>query len=81
GVPENILFGKFHNGWNNEKIAIKYLDQNFGPTSQSAVKVGEEYQLPLFNGQNSHVNYQFLDYCTRYKIVPYCLLPHMIYCL
>ncbi|RPB05674.1 hypothetical protein L873DRAFT_1661462, partial [Choiromyces venosus 120613-1] len=43
GVPENILFGKSHNGWMDERMAIKYLKRNFGPTSQSAIKAGKKY--------------------------------------
>ncbi|RPA89472.1 hypothetical protein L873DRAFT_1721715, partial [Choiromyces venosus 120613-1] len=43
GVLKNILFGKSYNGWTDERMVIKYLKRNFGPISQSAVKVGKEY--------------------------------------
>ncbi|RPA97148.1 hypothetical protein L873DRAFT_1691818, partial [Choiromyces venosus 120613-1] len=72
GVPENILFGKSHNGWTDERMAIKYLKRNFEPISQSAVKA-----VLLFDRHKSHVNSWFLDDCVENRIVPYCLLPHM----
>ncbi|RPA95339.1 hypothetical protein L873DRAFT_1698382, partial [Choiromyces venosus 120613-1] len=62
GVPENILFGKSHNRWTDETMAMKYLKQNFEPISQSASKTNEKYYLLLFNRHSSHVNSQFLDY-------------------
>jgi len=76
GVPENLLFGKSHNGWTDEIMAMKYLERNFGPTSTSALKAGGEYRLLLFDGHSSHVNPRFLDYCVENKIIPYCLPPH-----
>ncbi|RPA97056.1 CENP-B protein, partial [Choiromyces venosus 120613-1] len=76
GIPENILFGRSHNGWTDEKMAMKYLGRNFGNESITAQKAKNEYRLLLFDGHSSHVNMKFLDFCISQKIIPYCLLPH-----
>jgi len=76
GVPENILFGRSHNGWTDEKMAMEFLKRNFGSESTTAHKAGDEFRLLLFDGHSSHVNMQFLDFCITQKIIPYCLPPH-----
>jgi len=54
GIPEDILFGRSHNGWTNEKMAMEYLGRNFGEDSITAQKAGDEYQLLLFDGHSCH---------------------------
>ena len=55
---------------------MKFLEWNFRPTSESALKARDEYRLLLFDGHSSHVNPRFLDYYVENKIIPYCLPPH-----
>jgi len=76
GVPEDILFGRSHNGWTNEKMAMEFLKRNIGSESTTAQKAGDEFRLLLFDGHSSHVNMMFLDFCITQKIIPYCLPPH-----
>jgi len=76
GIPEDILFGRSHNEWTDEKMAMEYLGRNFGEDSITAQKAGDEYRLLLFEGHSSHVNIKFLDYCISQNIIPYCLPPH-----
>ncbi|RPA97361.1 CENP-B protein, partial [Choiromyces venosus 120613-1] len=73
GVPEDILFGRSHNGWTDEKMARKYLERNFDSNSITAQKAAGEYRLLLFDGHSSHVNIGFLEFCVSQKIIPYCL--------
>jgi len=62
GVPNNILFGRSPNGWTDEKIAGYWLEKNFGPESRSTAKAGIRNRILLFDGHNSHVNINFLQY-------------------
>lgn len=76
GMPLNILFGRSHNGWTDERMALRYLATNFGPGSESERKAGDNYRLLLFDGHSSHVTTSFLSYCLDHKIIPCCLPPH-----
>ncbi|RPA98201.1 hypothetical protein L873DRAFT_1581263, partial [Choiromyces venosus 120613-1] len=73
GVPEDILFGRSHNGWTNEKMAQTYLERNFDEGSTTAYKAQGAYRLLLFDGYSSHVNAVFLEFCVSHNIIPYCL--------
>ncbi|RPB01252.1 CENP-B protein [Choiromyces venosus 120613-1] len=74
-VPNNILFGQYPNGWTGEQVALHWLGENFGPSSQSAKKAGVRYRILLFDGHNSHVNINFLEYCIKNRVIPICLPP------
>lgn len=78
-VPEGFLFGRLPNGWTDERIAMHYLERNFGENSLSTSKVGEEFRLLIFDGHNSHVNMHFLNYCISHRIIPLCLPPHTMH--
>lgn len=78
-IPNNFLFGRSPNGWTDQTIAMQWLETNFGPTSRTALKAGNEYRALIFDGHNSHVNPRFLDYCIVNKIIPICLPPHTIH--
>jgi len=75
-VPESILFGKSPNGWTDERIALRWLESNFGPSSTTARKAGTRNRILLFDGHNSHVNINFLEYCVKNRVIPICLPPH-----
>ena len=76
GVPNNIIFGRSPNGWTDEKIAGYWLEKNFGPESSSTAKAGICNRILLFDGHNSHVNINFLQYCIDNRVIPICLPPH-----
>ena len=76
GVPNNILFGRSPNGWTDEKIAGYWLEKNFGLESSSTAKAGIRNRILLFDGHNSHVNINFLQYCIDNRVIPICLPPH-----
>ncbi|RPA89363.1 DDE-domain-containing protein [Choiromyces venosus 120613-1] len=62
----------------NESMAKRFLERNFGDGSPSAQKAQEtnDYRLLIFDGHSSHVNFSFLEYCIEHKIIPFCLPPH-----
>jgi hypothetical protein len=35
-----------------------------------------EYRLLIFDGHESHTTYEFISYCEKKKIIPFCLPPH-----
>ncbi|RPA94603.1 hypothetical protein L873DRAFT_1700902, partial [Choiromyces venosus 120613-1] len=76
GILEDILFGCSHNGWTDEKMAMQFLKQNFGKDKIPAQKVGDKFQLLLFDRHSSHVNITFFEFCISQKIIPYCLPLH-----
>ncbi|RPA89388.1 DDE-domain-containing protein [Choiromyces venosus 120613-1] len=78
-VPNNILFGKSPNGWTDEQVALCWLRENFRPSSQSAKKAGIRYRILLFDGHNSHVNINFLEYYIENQVIPICLPLHTSY--
>ncbi|RPA92713.1 hypothetical protein L873DRAFT_1708829, partial [Choiromyces venosus 120613-1] len=39
------------------------------------------YRLSIFDGHNSHIKLSFLEYCIKYKIIPFCLYPHTMHCI
>ena len=75
-VPESILFGKSPNGWTDEQITLRWLESNFGPSSTTGSKAGTRNHILLFDGHNSHVNINFLQYCVKNRVIPICLPPH-----
>ncbi|PWW77623.1 DDE-domain-containing protein, partial [Tuber magnatum] len=80
-IPENILFGRSHNGWTGKHMAKKFLERNFGNGSITDQKAKEtnDYRLLIFDCHSSHVNLTFLEYCINHKIIPFCLPPHTMH--
>lgn len=65
------------NGYNDDIVARKWLRYFHLQTRHT---VGE-YRLLLLDGHGSHCTYEFIEYCDRHKIIPYCLPPHSTYLL
>jgi hypothetical protein len=39
------------------------------------------YRLLLFDGYSSHLTFQFLEYCNKKKIIPFCFSPYTTHLL
>ena len=65
-------------GWTNSDIALDWLSYFNLYTKPRLQGI---YCLLIFNGHESHVLLQFVEYCEAYKIVPLCLPPYSTHIL
>ena len=74
--PKDILCGHSPNGWTNNEMGLGYLKHHFGPQSLSAEKAKGQYRMIVFDGHESHVSHEFLQYCIDNRIIAFCLPLH-----
>ena len=74
--PADVIIGHSAHGWTDNTKGLGYLQTHFGPRSSSAAKAEGKWRMIIFDGHESHVSWDFLQYCIRQKIIAFCLLPH-----
>jgi len=72
-IPDDTLIALSDTGYSNDDISLGWLAHFERFTSRR--KTGA-YRLLLLDGYGSHCTKQFIDYCDRYNIIPFCFPPH-----
>jgi len=75
-APADVIIGHSANGWTDNTKGLGYLKTHFGPRSSSAAKAEGKWRMIIFDGHESHVSWDFLQYCIQQKIIAFCLPPH-----
>ncbi|PWW71861.1 DDE-domain-containing protein, partial [Tuber magnatum] len=73
-IPDIYLIGLSETGYSNNMLSIKWIEHF---ESFLSLRQQGQYQLLLLDGFDSHCIKEFLGYCNLYKIVVFCLLPHI----
>jgi hypothetical protein len=65
-------------GFSNDEIAFEWLQYFNQHTKEQA---GNEWRLLIMDNHNAHLTREFLDYCLKYKIVPFRFPAHTTHLL
>lgn len=57
-------------------LGLKWLMNDFEPTSAEKISSPGHWCLLILDGHNSHCTYPFVEYCGRHKIALICLPSH-----
>ena len=74
GNTQKCYFASSPTGWTNDNLGMSYLREIFDPATK--VKARRNWRLLFVDGHSSHINMNFLDYCTEHKILVACYPPH-----
>lgn len=77
-LEDDTLIGVSDTGYNNDELALAWL-RHFDRFS--ALRQRGVYRLLSFDGFGSHCTREFLHYCEKKKIIPFCLPPHTTHLL
>ena len=77
-LPDDTLIALSDTGYSNDDISLGWLAHFELFTSRR--KTGA-YRLLLLDGYGSHCTKQFIGYCDRYSIIPFCFPPHTTHLL
>lgn len=73
-LPGDSALAVSSNGWITDELALKWLD-HFHEMTKSRVNKNEKRVL-LFDGHGSHMTFEFLSKCEKYRIIPFGFIPH-----
>lgn len=73
-LPKTWRLGHSPNGWTNDKLALRWLNEIFVRTT-TLNRTGK-YCLLLFDGHGSHLTPEFADICEKNCIKVQCMPPH-----
>jgi hypothetical protein len=69
----NILFSRSESGFVNDKLTLKWL-KHFNLYTKNRTK--GQYRMLIFDGYESYITQDFLEYCWQSRIRPFQLPPH-----
>lgn len=75
-VPGNWRFAVSPKGWTNNSLSLDWLEFCFDLPTRHLLKSRSDYRLLLLDGHESHVSWEFIEYCLAHKIIALCLPPH-----
>jgi hypothetical protein len=72
-LPDNYLVGTSKSGYSNDMLSIDWLHHfdNWSRQRQQGA-----WRLLIFDGYESHLTKEFIEYCDDKKIIPFGLPPH-----
>jgi len=77
-LDDNILIGLSETGYSNDRLALDWLKHFDKFTSKRQIG---SHRLLLLDGYGSHCTKQFLDFCDKKNIIPFCLPSHTTHLL
>lgn len=80
-VPSNWRFSCSPTGWTNSFLCLEWIKHNFDIATRHLLSSPSQYRLLLLDGHESHVSWEFIEYCLSNKIVALCLPPHSTHLL
>lgn len=73
-IPHEYRIALSPKGYTSDKISLDWI-QHFHRHTKCRISK-KEVRLLLFDGHESHLTYEFLQFCGQHYIVPYCFPPH-----
>ena len=77
-LDEDIIITLSETGYVNDVIVYQWL-QHFEIYSRKHLK--GIYRMLIMDGYGSHLTIEFVDYCDKNKIIPFCLPAHLTHLL
>lgn len=77
--PKDWLLATLPKGWTDSRLAIIWLTQLFGPSTQPSNS--NDYQLLIIDAHNSHITCEFIEFCVKHCINALCLPLHATHLL
>ena len=74
-LPKDWRIEVSPNGWTNDQIGLKWLQNIFIPATNGGRTTGK-YRLLVLDGHGSHLTPQFDQICSENDIIPICMPPH-----
>ena len=73
-IPNQYLIGTSDFGYTNNILSIEWIKHfNFF----TAARQQDQYRLLIFDGYDSHLTKEFIDYCDLMNIILFTLPPHL----
>lgn len=73
-LPDNYTIWPTPNGWTDDIVSFAWV-QIFDEFTSLRTKKGE-FRLLLMDNHGSHLTYDFIEFCWKKRIIPYCFIPH-----
>jgi hypothetical protein len=73
GMPEDFSLAVSESGYSNDYLCLEWLKHFKHHRSK---RQAGEYRMLIIDGYRSHCTLEFIDFCERHKIIPFCLPPH-----
>lgn len=74
-IPEEYRISLSPKGYTTDKISFDWI-QHFHRHTKHRISTKKEVRLLFFDGHESHLTYEFLQFCGLHYIIPYCFPPH-----
>ena len=74
-MPDHWTTAVSSNGWTDRFPALQWLERNFEPYTRPA-KGDDEYRLLIYDGHDSHITYEFIEYAYAHRNKCLCLPAH-----
>ncbi|RPB16234.1 CENP-B protein, partial [Morchella conica CCBAS932] len=71
---ESYWYGHSPKGYNNSVLCLEYLQNIFEPETSN--RSNGEWRLLIFDGFESHLQLEIIEFCLDNKIIPLCLPSH-----
>jgi hypothetical protein len=71
---EEYYYAVQENGYIDTHITIEYMTKIFGPETEKIAK--NRWRMLIYDGFDTHLHPDVIEYLWRNKIVPFCLPPH-----
>jgi hypothetical protein len=80
-VPKDWLFATSPKGWTDSELGRVWLERCFDIPTRQILTSPLQYRLLILDGHESHVQWEFIEYCLKNRIIALCLQPHSTYLL
>ena len=67
------------NGWTDAILSCAWLQINFEPHTRPSES--DHWRLLIFDGLDSHITWQFIQFALAHRIICVCLPPHSTHLL
>ena len=78
----NYTFGYSPNGYIDHELLFLWLRDIFHPATESKIaNKPNAWRLLIYDGHESHLNLDVLEFCYQHKILVFCLPSHSMHIL
>lgn len=71
---EDYWYGHAPKGFNNSQLCLEYIKRVFEP--ETVVRAHGEWRMLVFDGFESHIDLDLIEFCLEHYIIPFCLPAH-----
>ena len=79
-MPDHWTTAVSSNGWTDRFLALQWLERNFEPSTRPA-EGDDDYRLLIYDGHDSHITYEFIEYAYAHRNKCLCLPAHSTHLL